>query len=68
VGVRVQREAFSPGTELDAFTRGQTDAGAVVSFSGIVRNLPSADLEIMRLEHYPGMTERALEEFRAKAI
>jgi molybdopterin synthase catalytic subunit len=68
VSVRVQSEAFSPGTELEAFTRRQTDAGAVVSFSGIVRNLPSSDLEVMRLEHYPGMTERALDEFRAKAV
>lgn len=34
--------------------------GAVVTFTGLVRDLPDAALEAMEIEHYPGMTERAI--------
>ncbi len=62
--VRVQSDAFDAGAELNAFTAGQP-SGAVVSFTGIVRD--SGGLQAMEIEHYPGMTERALTAMVAEA-
>jgi molybdopterin synthase catalytic subunit len=59
VTVRVQETAFDAGAELNAFTAGVTGAGAVVSFSGIVRDV-AGGLAAMEIEHYPGMTEKAI--------
>jgi molybdopterin synthase catalytic subunit len=42
-------------------------AGAVVSFAGIVRDLPEGGLARMEIEHYPGMTEKALAEMAGRA-
>lgn len=42
--------------------------GAVVTFTGIVRDLPDSPLEAMEIEHYPGMTESALTEIASQAI
>ena len=56
--VRVQREDFDLGAELAALRAGRTDMGALVSFSGLVRD--GGGLAAMELEHYPGMTEKAL--------
>jgi molybdopterin synthase catalytic subunit len=61
MAVRVQREDFDVGAELDALLRGNTDVGAVASFVGVVRDVP------MTLEHYPGMTEKKLAEIEAEA-
>jgi len=60
MGVRVQAETFDPGAELTAFTSAQSNAGAVVSFTGIVRNTPEGDLRAMEIEHYPAMTAAAI--------
>ena len=65
--IRVQSEPFDTGAELNAFTAAQEGAGAVVSFSGVVRDV-DAGLRVMEIEHYPGMTERALEAIRADAM
>ena len=58
--VRVQSEPFDFGAEADAFVSGRKDMGAVVTFTGIVRDDPSSPLDVMDIEHYPGMTERAI--------
>lgn len=70
--VRVQAEPFDYGRECQAFTRGTCggrDVGAVVSFLGVVRD-DSGRMARMEIEHYPGMTERAIaaiaEEARAR--
>ena len=55
----VQAEAFDAGAELNRFTALSEGAGAVVSFTGIVRDTGGA-LSGMEIEHYPGMTERAI--------
>lgn len=68
MSLRVQSAVFDPGAELDAFTVRVAGAGAVVSFSGIVRDLAGGGLDRMVIEHYPGMTERALEKYRAEAV
>lgn len=59
--IRVQTQDFDIGAEIANLTRGRTDIGAVVTFSGIVR-----DVEL-ELEHYPGMTERELERIEHEA-
>ena len=66
--VRVQSEDFDTGRELDALTRGRTDVGAVASFVGLVRDANDGQaIRAMTLEHYPGMTEKALEDIGAQA-
>lgn len=57
--VRVQTALFDAGAELNGFAQGRTDVGAVVSFTGVVRDT-AGDLTEMQIEHYPGMTERAI--------
>jgi molybdopterin converting factor small subunit len=62
--VRVQREDFDTAAELDRMTAGNTQIGAAVTFTGLVRDFAgSADVPVQRmtLEHYPGMTQRQLE-------
>ncbi len=57
--VAVQPALFDPGAELTAFTAGVRGAGAVVSFTGLVRD-EGGSLSGMEIEHYPGMTEKAI--------
>ena len=66
--VRVQAEDFDVGRELEALTRGRVDVGALASFVGLVRDANDGHaIAGMTLEHYPGMTEKALEEICAEA-
>jgi molybdopterin synthase catalytic subunit len=66
--VRVQEADFDVGVELDALTRGRHDVGAVASFVGLVRDANDGSaVRGMTLEHYPGMTEKALEDICAQA-
>lgn len=58
--VVVQAEPFDLGAETSAFASTLSSAGAVVTFTGIVRDVASGDLSRMEIEHYPGMTEAAL--------
>ncbi|MDW8469104.1 MAG: molybdopterin synthase catalytic subunit MoaE [Burkholderiales bacterium] len=56
----VQREDFDPGAEIAALAR-ETTVGAVASFVGLVRDEnEGAQVGAMTLEHYPGMTEKAI--------
>jgi molybdopterin synthase catalytic subunit len=57
--LRIQTEAFDAGMEANAFTTRAIGAGAIVTFTGIVRDT-DARLSAMEIEHYPGMTERAI--------
>ncbi len=66
--VRVQSEIFDMGAELNRFAERQVNAGAVVSFSGIVRDLATGGLKSMVIEHYPGMTEKALQAIAEDAV
>ncbi|MDX2265187.1 MAG: molybdenum cofactor biosynthesis protein MoaE [Hyphomicrobiales bacterium] len=63
--IHVQAEDFSVGDEVAAMTRGRTDIGALVTFTGVVRG--GDGLVSMTLEHYPGMTEAELERVEAAA-
>ena len=56
--VRLQREEFDAAVEAAALTRGRTDIGAVVTFTGICRGAESGEpIAALTLEHYPGMAE-----------
>ena len=57
--LRVQSEAFDLGAESNAFAASVPGAGAVVTFTGLVRDNGGA-LKAMEIEHYPGMTEKAI--------
>jgi molybdopterin synthase catalytic subunit len=61
---RLQTGPLNAAGELDAFMAGRVDDGAVVSFVGIARGEAKSGeaVEILFLEHYPGMTERSIEE------
>lgn len=65
--VVVQEAPFDFGAEARDFVAGRTDMGAIVTFSGIVRDSGSSKLRRMEIEHYPGMTEGALSQIADEA-
>ena len=67
MGVRVQAEPFDFGAEAAGFAASVPGAGAVVTFTGLVRDVPGG-LAAMEIEHYPGMTEKALAAIRDQAV
>jgi molybdopterin synthase catalytic subunit len=69
--IRLQHEVFNVGTEVEALTKGRSDIGAVVTFTGICRGDENGQpIAALTLEHYPGMAEteiaRHVEEARAR--
>lgn len=61
VEVRVQAEPFDAGVEITRLLAGHEDAGGLGCFIGTVRGGPKGgDVRALTLEHYPGMTERAM--------
>ena len=68
LSVSVQTEPIDPAAEVDALRAGRPRVGAVVTFLGLMRDLNEGErVESMTLEHYPGMTEKALEAIVAEA-
>ena len=68
MAVRIQTEDFDIGAELSVLRRGDPKIGAIASFIGLVRDVNEGDaVSEMTLEHYPGMSERALEDIVAQA-
>ena len=65
--VVVQQEPFDFGAEADGFARGRQVSGAIVTFTGVVRDVDGG-LQQMEIEHYAGMTEKALEAITNEAI
>ena len=60
--VRLQREPFDAAAEAATLTRGRTDIGAVVTFTGICRGAEAGEpIAALTLEHYPGMAEAEIE-------
>ncbi|XIA66643.1 molybdenum cofactor biosynthesis protein MoaE [Bradyrhizobium sp. TZ2] len=56
--IRIQEADFDVAQEIAALTKGRTDIGAVVSFSGICRGSENGEpIAALTLEHYPGMAE-----------
>ena len=64
--IRVLQEDFDIRAEIARLTSGRTDIGAIVTFTGTVRDQAGAITE-MTLEHYPGMTEGELARIEAEA-
>jgi molybdopterin synthase catalytic subunit len=68
MAIRVQEEDFDVGAELAALSDGDHSVGGLCSFVGLVRDMADDDqISAMTLEHYPGMTEKALAEIEAQA-
>ena len=72
--IRVQREDFDTGLELDRLAAGNHRVGGIASFIGLVRDLApggaadeGAPVSALTLEHYPGMTEKKLAEIELEA-
>jgi len=66
--IRIQETNFDVSTELAALRKGDPRVGAVVTFLGTVRDMnDGSQVKGMTLEHYPGMTEKALEEIISQA-
>jgi molybdopterin synthase catalytic subunit len=66
--VRVQSEDFEVGAEIAALRRANPKIGAVATFIGVVRDVnEGGSVDEMALEHYPGMTERSIEEIISQA-
>jgi molybdopterin synthase catalytic subunit len=66
--VRVQTEDFDLSTEVRQLRAGRPEVGAVATFTGTVRDVnEGASVAEMELEHYPGMTEKALEDIVERA-
>ncbi|PZP59032.1 MAG: molybdopterin synthase catalytic subunit MoaE [Azospira oryzae] len=68
MSVRVQTEDFDVGLEIQALRRNNPKVGAVAAFVGLVRDVNEGEsIRGMVLEHYPGMTEKALEDIVTQA-
>lgn len=68
MSVRVQPQDFDIGAEIATLRKGNAKIGAIACFIGLVRDINEGDqVATMTLEHYPGMTEKALEEIVAQA-
>jgi molybdopterin synthase catalytic subunit len=66
--VRIQREPFDAATEAAKLTRGRTDVGALVTFTGVCRGDEAGEpIAALTLEHYPGMAEAEIERHVAQA-
>ena len=66
--IRIQEADFDVSAELAALRKGDPRVGAVVTFLGTVRDMnDGSQVKGMSLEHYPGMTEKALEEIISQA-
>ena len=64
IASRLTQDPIAADAELRTFMAGLTDAGAVVSFCGVARGATRSGekVEALHLDHYPGMTERSLDE------
>ena len=65
--IAVQEAAFDLGAEANAFAAGLAGAGGIVTFTGVVRD-NGGQLAAMEIEHYPGMTERAIHAIASEAV
>ncbi len=65
--VRVEAAAFDVAAEMARLTRGRTDVGAVVSFTGLCRD-EGGSLAALEIEHYPGMAEAEIGRVAAEAL
>ena len=68
MSIKIQENDFDVSAEIAALRKGDPRVGAVVTFLGTVRDMnDGSQVKGMSLEHYPGMTEKALEEIITQA-
>ena len=67
MAVRVQDSPFDIGAEVSAFAKDRSDIGAIVTFTGVVRDVGDG-LQHMLIEHYPAMTQAAIEKIEEEAV
>ncbi|MBL4573584.1 MAG: molybdopterin synthase catalytic subunit MoaE [Gammaproteobacteria bacterium] len=70
--ISIQKQDFSLGDEYAAIRARAGDAGAIITFTGLVREMYGADstagaVQSLTLEHYPGMTEKCLQDIQQQA-
>ncbi len=65
--IRIQAADFDIAAVNQELLAGRSDVGAIASFIGLVRDIEGDPLQQMTLEHYPGMTEKALQGIAEKA-
>lgn len=66
--IRVQKQDFDLATELSRLSAGNHSIGGITSFVGLVRDMGDGEeINAMTLEHYPGMTEKMLEQIEVEA-
>ncbi len=66
--IRIQEQPFDLAAELEELVGGNAEVGGTVCFIGTVREMTGdGSISAMTLEHYPGMTEKALEEIDREA-
>ncbi|MCI5096366.1 MAG: molybdenum cofactor biosynthesis protein MoaE [Rhodobacteraceae bacterium] len=63
----VQEAPFDAGAEADSFAAHADQVGAIVTFTGVVRDSDAGNMQVMEIEHYPGMTEKALTKIAEQA-
>jgi len=68
MSVLLRASPFDPGVEMKRFSDTQEGAGGIVTFTGIVRDSADGPLRHMEIEHYPGMTQSALDDIRSRAM
>jgi len=69
ITVRLQRELFDAAAEAAQLTRGRSDVGALVQFTGICRGAEEGEpIAALTLEHYPGMAEAEIERHVGEAL
>ena len=69
VTIRIQEADFDVAQEMALVTKGRTDIGAVVTFSGICRGTEAGgEIAALKLEHYPGMAEAEIERHVQEAM
>src|ERR1043165_3985631 len=67
--IRIQQGDFDIAQEIAALTKGRSDIGAVVTFSGICRGSEKGEpIAALTLEHYPGMAEAEIERHADEAL
>lgn len=67
MSISLQENPIEVALETEQLLKATSGAGALVTFMGMVRDLPQEPLQQLFLEHYPGMTERSLEQLEAEA-
>ncbi|MCF4099053.1 molybdenum cofactor biosynthesis protein MoaE [Maritalea mediterranea] len=67
VTVNLQQEMFDAGALVNQFTRDLPEAGAVATFTGLVRSTPDKPIRALILEHHPTMAQKQIERFAQEA-